>query len=194
MEYRNRAKNRKLKRIIQNIYDGFKFKGVSLPVESKLTIFWAIISGISLLFSWIESSDGSIYEGAFSSMAGISGYVIALLVIISLFTLLSYGKKEKLKMSTDLHFQDHNIILTSGTLVVLFSISALRYIWWLQILSSSIIYGKWPIVSIVWGIIIFIWGILMRKKKLEKIHSVYINEISDSDEQIDGENNMKLPF
>ncbi len=177
-----------------NTLDSIKFKGIHLSVEARIVLFWIFISWVSLLLKWVDSTEWVISGGAFSALSWSCWYILTILMIISSIIILSYSKKEKFKMSIDFHFQDHNIILTSWIIIILFSITTLRYINGLQSLSSGIIYWKWPIIAIIWGILIFTWGILMKKRKMEKSWGIYISEISDSDEEITGENNMKLPF
>ncbi len=194
MEYRNRAKNRRLKRILTNTIEGFKFKWLHLRAEAKVTLFWVCITIISLFLKWVDSSEGTVTWSAFSSLAGSCWYILLLLVIITSIVTLSYSKKEKIKMSMDLHFQDYNIILTSWLFIIIFSVSSLRFIDGLQTLSSGVIYGKWPIIWITWGVLIFIWGVLLRRNKIAKSGWIYMSEITEEDEEKSKENNMKLPF
>ena len=194
MEYRNRAKNRKLKRIILNTIESFKFKWINLSLEWKIVSFWIIIVLSSLFMNWIETVSGNIYGNSFSEMVWSVWYILLFFIGISFFSVFSYSKKEKIKLSIDLHVKDYNIIMNSGFSIILFSITSLRYIEWLQKIGSDFIYGKWPIIGLIWGIIILIGWYIIKRKASKHHDMMYVNEIRQLEDENSGDTNMKLPF
>lgn len=197
MEYKNRAKNRRLKRTILSLIGVLKFKWLNLSLWEKISLIWALISTFSLFLNWIDSESINNLEekgNAFSSLAGSIWYIILLILAFLVFILISHSKKETFKLSSDLHFKDSTITIFWWVFDIFLSLITFSFVKWLQRFSSTIIYGNGIILSITWAIVIIIWGIIMRKEKKAEKYSTYTNELGENEIEEENDNNMKLPF
>lgn len=194
MEYRNRAKNRRLKRNVLSLVNILKFKWLNLSNWEKVSIVWISLSLISLFFVWVDSTSWEEKGTAFSSLSWSVGYIILFVLLFLFFILFSHSRKEKLKLYSDIHFKDSTIIILWWIFNIFLSFNIFSFVEWLQRFSSTIIYGNGIILSITWAIVIVIWGIITRKEKKDEKYSIYTNELIEEEEQKEEENNMKLPF
>lgn len=194
MEYKNRAKTRKLKRIILSFLTIMKFKWMSLSLWEKIIGFWSLVTFFSLFLLWINASDESKTGNAFSSLAWSVWYIILALIVINIVVITSYKMKEKIKLWSDFHFRDTNIIISNGILVFILSLHIFSFVKWLQEFSQVIIFWKWIILSLTWAILILIWGVIMRKEKKTEKYNICTNELDDEENEKVNEKNMTLPF
>ena len=195
MEYRNRAKNRKIKRNIILLLKMLNFKSRSFSLGEKISIFWTFICFISLFFPWVNSIDNSFLSNAFWSLSWKIGYFIFLEIIFVVFLIFSQNKKVKLKMSSNFHFRDSSIVLLVSLLNIIFSLNILSFVQGLSAVSTKALYGNGIILCLTGSIVLLIWGILMRKEKIWENYSMYTNEIDEEKKQEEKkEKNMKLPF
>ncbi len=194
MEYKLRAKNRRLKRVIIQSAQLLKFKGFYLSTGGKITVFWVIVIVISLLSRWINTFWIDIPTNAFGKTAGSVGYTLLIICCFILFLTFSFHKKQKIKLGTDLNFRDYNAITFSWLITIILSIHSIMFISWFQAFSSSITYGNWPIISLI-GWILFLVGWLMLKKETKNQNqSISINDINYDEKEQAIKENMKLPF
>ncbi len=194
MEYRNRAKNRRLKRNVLSLANILKFKWLNLSNWEKISVVWIFLSLISLFFIWVDSASWEEKWTAFSSLAWSVGYIMLIVLLFLIFILFSHSRKEKLKLYSDIHFKDSTIIILWWIFNIFLSFNIFSFVTWLQRFSSTIICGNGVILSITWAIVIVIWGIITRKEKKSEKYSIYTNELIEEEEQKEEENNMKLPF
>ncbi|NUJ97338.1 hypothetical protein HGA92_00950 [Candidatus Gracilibacteria bacterium] len=194
MEYRNRAKNRRLKRNVLSLANILKFKGLNLSNGEKISVVGIFLSLISLFFIWVDSASGEEKGTAFSSLAGSVGYIMLIVLLFLIFILFSHSRKEKLKLYSDIHFKDSTIIILGGIFNIFLSFNIFSFVTGLQRFSSTIICGNGVILSITGAIVIVIGGIITRKEKKSEKYSIYTNELIEEEEQKEEENNMKLPF
>lgn len=197
MEYRDRAKSRKIKRQLLQLIDLVKLKGLNLSFPQKLILFWTFIGFCFLFINWV-SSTSSISDdtgNSFSNLVWMTWISLLIIHMIVLFLVFSKKNKNKIKLSIDSHIKDFSLIIICWIITEIFSINALFYTQWLQQFSSDIVYGNWIIWEIAAWIMIIVWWFLLRKEFYKNINKVYINESEDdSENQIIEENNMSLPF
>lgn len=194
MEYKNRAKTRKIKRFILSFITIMRFKWMSLSLWEKITGFWSIVTFLSLFLLWINASDESKTWNAFSALAWSIGYIIVILIAINVIVITSYKMKEKIKLGSDFHFRDTNIIICNGILIFLLSLHIFSFVKGLQEFSQVIIFWKWIILSLTWAILIVIWGGIMRKEKRTEKYNICTNELDNEEDEKVNEKNMTLPF
>ncbi|MDD3303028.1 MAG: hypothetical protein PHN31_05710 [Candidatus Gracilibacteria bacterium] len=197
MEYRDRAKSRKVKRQLLHVIDLVKLKGLNLTLPKKIILSGNVIGFFSLFFRWVDSTS-SISDnigGAFSSLAGKTGLSLLIVHILVFFLIFSKKNKDKLKLSIDSHIKDFSLVIISGVIITILGINAFFYVDGLQHFSSDIIYGPGVIAEISAGIMIIVGGFLLRSDFYKNINKVYINESEDEEQdQVDEESNMSLPF
>lgn len=194
MEYKTRAKNRKLKRYIIQTFELTKFKWFHLSFWAKLTTFWSIVILISLLFQWVSSTDTSVWANAFRAWSWGVWFTLLILSICMLFLIFSFHKKEKLKLGADLSFRDYNAIIISGVICVILSLHSYIFISWFQAFSLTIIPWKWPIIALVWGIFLTFWGFIVKKETKTSWRWVIFSDVENKDDEEISQNNMRLPF
>lgn len=194
MEYKNRAKSRKIKRLVISSFQLLKFKWFHLTLWGKISSFGAIITIFSLFFKWIFHTTESLSGTPFTKTGGYMGYSLLLIWAFVLFLAFSFDKKEKLKLWVDLNFRDYNAIIWAGILNTILSLHSFVFISWLQAFSSEISIGKWPVISIVWWILISIGGFILKREAKFDNRSVIINDINYKEKDEHSQENMKLPF
>jgi len=197
MEYRERAKNRKLKRNLLGLLDVFKIKSLNLTVAKKIVLFSIIVWFIALFFYWVSSTstNSQNISNSFSDIVWRTWISLTIVYIILLFLILSKRSKDKIKLSLDSHIKDYTFVILWGIFIIISSINVLNFINWLQRFSSDLIIGPWVILEICAWIFVTFWWFLMRKDFRKKINKIYINESEDEKlEELDDKNNMKLPI
>lgn len=197
MEYRDRAKSRKVKRQLLHVIDLVKLKWLNLTLPKKIILSWNVIWFFSLFFRWVDSTS-SISDnigGAFSSLAWKTGLSLLIVHILVFFLIFSKKNKDKLKLSIDSHIKDFSLVIISWVIITILWINAFFYVDWLQHFSSDIIYWPWVIAEISAWIMIIVGWFLLRSDFYKNINKVYINESEDEEQdQVDEESNMSLPF
>ena len=197
MEYRDRAKSRKVKRQLLHVIDLVKLKWLNLTLPKKIILSWNVIWFFSLFFRWVDSTS-SISDnigGAFSSLAWKTGLSLLVVHILVFFLIFSKKNKDKLKLSIDSHIKDFSLVIICWVMITILWINAFFYVDWLQHFSSDIIYWPWVIAEISAWIMITIGWFLLRNDFYTNINKVYINESEDDEqEQMDEDSNMSLPF
>ncbi len=197
MEYRERAKNRKLKRNLLGLFDTFKLKSLNLTVAKKIVVFSVLVWFVALFFYWVSSTstNSQNISNSFSDIVWRTWIPLTIVHIILLFLVLSKRSKDKIKLSLDSHIKDYTFVILWGIFIIISSINVLNFINWLQRFSSDLIIGPWVILEICAWIFITFWWFLMRKDFRKKINKIYINESEDEKlEELDDKNNMKLPI
>ncbi len=197
MEYKDRAKSRKIKRQLLQTINLIKLKWFNLSTAKKIVLAWVIFWFISLFLNWTDSTStvsGNIHN-SFSNLVWRTGISLLILQIFITFLIFSRKNKEKLKLSIDSHIKDFSLIIISWVFTIVVSINALNSVSWLQTFSSDIIYWAWIIAEICAWIMITAGWIWLRKEFYKNINKVYINESEDDEnENIEEDNNMSLPF
>lgn len=197
MEYKDRAKSRKIKRQLLQTIDLVKLKGLNLSTSKKIVLAWIIVWFISLFLKWVDSTSSASPHiwNSFSDLAWRTWITLLILQIFITFLIFSKKNKEKLKLSIDSHIKDFSLIIISWIFTIVVSINALNFISWLQTFSYDIIYWAWIISEISAWIMITAWWILLRREFYKNLNKVYINESEDDQvEKIDEDTNMSLPF
>lgn len=197
MEYRERAKNRKLKRNLLGLFDTFKLKSLNLTIAKKIVVFSVLVWFVALFFYWVSSTstNSQNISNSFSDIVWRTWIPLTIVHIILLFLVLSKRSKDKIKLSLDSHIKDYTFVILWGIFIIISSINVLNFINWLQRFSSDLIIGPWVILEICAWIFITFWWFLMRKDFRKKINKIYINESEDEKlEELDDKNNMKLPI
>ncbi|NDK08895.1 hypothetical protein EOM39_06690 [Candidatus Gracilibacteria bacterium] len=198
MEYKDRAKSRKIKRQLIQTIDLVKLKGLNLSISKKIVLAGVIVGFFSLFMNWIDSTSTTSTNvgSSFSDLAGRTGITLLILQLLIIFVIFSKKNKEKLKLSIDSHIKDFSLIIIAGVFTIVVSINALNFISGLQTFSSDTIYGAGVISEICSGIMITAGGILLRREFYKNLNKVYVNESEDETvlENSSDDNNMSLPF
>lgn len=196
MSYQQRAKYKNLKRYFYKFQESLRFKTGHITNAGKIVVFWSVITLISLLFAWVDSSTGAISWSAFSRISGKPAIMILIILAMIYFSLFSIHKKEKLKLVSNLYFKDYTSCVLWGIFIMIICINSFNYIGGLQMFESDIISGKWPILCLCGGIIMTVWGFIMKLESSKNVKGTFISEQDvGSDTSWEKEkNNMKLPF
>jgi len=200
MEYKDRAKSRKIKRQLIQAIDLIKLKGLNLSTSKKIVLAWIIVWFFSLFINWVDSTSttSEYISNSFSDIVWRTWVTLLILQIFIVFLIFSRKNKEKIKLSIDSHIKDFSLVIISWVFTIIVSINALSFIWWLQHFSSDLIYWAWIISEICAWIMITAGWILLRKDFYKNLNKVYVNESEDeeseNDEKQEDDNNMSLPF
>lgn len=195
MSYRQRWKQRKLKQTVIRTLQLFQFKSENLSFSGKIVLFWSIVMLASLFFPWVvDTGESSLQWNAFTSLVWNLGFPLLFLFFVIIFLLFSQTKKERLKLHTNISFQNYAILLNIGLFVVLSGIISLSFINGLKTFEDTLIYGNGIILSICSGIILCYGSILLRKEYKNSNIETFISDTWELKERIITKNNMKLPF
>lgn len=198
MEYKDRAKSRKIKRQLIQTIDLVKLKWLNLSISKKIVLAWVIVWFFSLFMNWIDSTSTTSTNvwSSFSDLAWRTWITLLILQLLIIFVIFSKKNKEKLKLSIDSHIKDFSLIIIAGVFTIVVSINALNFISWLQTFSSDTIYWAGVISEICSGIMITAGWILLRREFYKNLNKVYVNESEDETvlENSSDDNNMSLPF
>lgn len=195
MSYRQRWKQRKLKQTVIRTLQLFQFKSENLSFSGKIVLFWSIVMLASLFFPWVvDTGESSLQWNAFTSLVWNLGFPLLFLFFVIIFLLFSQTKKERLKLHTNISFQNYAILLNIGLFVVLSGIISLSFINGLKTFEDTLIYGNGIILSICSGIILCYGSILLRKEYKNSNIETFISDTWELKERIIPKNNMKLPF
>lgn len=194
MEYKSRAKNRKIKRYILQSFQLMKFKWIHLSLWGKLSSTGAIVLALSCLATWVTSTDGTLSWNAFSALAGRVWITFILISLGVLFLIFSINKKEKIKLGTDLNFRDYNAIIMSWILTIILAIHAYIFVWWFQSFSSTVKIGNGAIFALIWWLFLMSWWFVLKKEiHLHNKWLIFTDAEGKTETEIMDEN-MRLPF
>lgn len=195
MSYRQRWKQRKLKQTVIRTLQLFQFKSENLSFAGKIVLFGSIVMLASLFFPWVvDTGESSLQWNAFTTLVWNLGFPLLFLFFVIIFLLFSQTKKERLKLHTNISFQNYAILLNIGLFVVLSGIISLSFINGLKTFEDTLIYGNGIILSICSGIILCYGSILLRKEYKNSNIETFISDTWELKERIIPKNNMKLPF
>lgn len=197
MEYKDRAKSRKVKRQLIQAIDLFKLKGLNLSVSKKIVLAWIIIWFFSLFINWIDSTSttSELPTNSFWDLAWRTWVTLIILQICIVFLIFSKKNKDKLKLSIDSHIKDFSLVIIGWIFTIIVSINALSFVIGLVQIQSDLIYWAWIISEICAWIMITAWGILLRREFYKNLNKVYVNESEDEEnEKQEDDSNMTLPF
>jgi len=191
---KNNIWTNKLKDEILCIFNNTKFKSINLTISKKIVLLWIIIWFVSLYFPWIKDVSKYISWNSFYSLSWNIWFILILVLLLPIFIIFSTNYKEKLKLYSDLSIKNHFLVITTGFLVISFSIISLSFINWLHTFFENIIYWKWVILCMTAWFIILIWWIMMRKEYYSDSSEIILNKLNQDREKLKEEDNMKLPF
>ena len=197
MEYKDRAKSRKIKRQLIQTIDLVKLKWLNLSTSKKIVLAWTIVWFFSLFLNWIDSTSttSESIANSFSDLVWRTWVTLLILQFFIFFIIFSKKNKEKLKMSIDSHIKDFSLVIISWIFTIVVSINALNFVSGLQYFSSDVIYWAWIISEICAWIMITAWWILLRREFYKNLNKVYVNESEDEEWEKQGDDsNMSLPF
>lgn len=196
MEYKDRAKSRKIKRQLVQTIDLVKLKWLNLTISKKIVLAWTIVWFFSLFIKWIDSTETTTENvwTSFSDLAWRTWITLLIIHLLIIFIIFSKKNKEKIKMSIDSHIKDFSLIIIWGIFTIIVSINALNFVSWLQTFSSDTIYWAWIISEICAWIMITAWWILLRREFYNNLNKVYVNESEDEEIIDNNDSNMSLPF
>jgi len=194
--YQNRTKGRKLKKTLTNSMSIFKFRSMQTSNAEKVIIFWIALVFLSLFIPWVNSIEWSLQANSFSNLTGRSGIILLVIVILLFFMIFSKQRKEKIKMIWNLHFRNYLLWIVWWLFISISALSSLSYISWLQTFSSDIIYGQWPVISLVGWIIVIAWAFMLKTEENSGIENIFTEEKNENKNKINKKqkDNMKLPF
>lgn len=197
MSYKVSAKNRKLKRTLVNIISILKFESLNITTAHKISLVWVVLSMIWLFINWIDSFDGKIVWNWFDTLLWITWYILFILNIKILFIILNSKQKEMIKNFFNFNAKDGVLIVMMAAFWLFFTINSIFVIENFSFFQEWIVIWKWLILSIIWYIFWILWGFLILKSKT--INNIYVDSKEEylennQENNIENENNMKLPF
>ena len=193
MDYKARAKNRKLKRKLQKFVSAVKFNSVNWTVHHKLILVGCLIVIASLFFNWLQI-DSRDPENGFSSLIWVSGYVLFTISVFVIFVIMSQRKKEHVKRFFNISFKDYHPPIVGWCIALLLIINSLISMRSLNKFSSQIEYGNGVFIAISGSVFIIVGGFLLKKYYDKNIKGIY-SDANESEWVTDEtRNNMKLPF
>lgn len=197
MDYKARAKSRKLKRKVTKFLNVLKFNSLNATSYHKVILIWCVIVLFGLFFTWVEVVwiQGIGKENGFSSLLWASWWIILILTLFIIFVLLSERTKEKLKLLFNISFKDYHPPIVGWSIMILMIVNSVVTMRALRTFSSEIVFGRWLFIAVS-GTIIVILGWLSLKKHYDKNVKWIYSEIWEDGENIviETKDNMKLPF
>lgn len=198
MSYRISAKNRKLKRILEQIFSIIKFEWLNISHPLKIVMIWVIIATFWLFGNWVDTYNSELTGNAFYKLLWITGYILLVINIKILFFVFGQQAKEFIKNIFNIKAKDSVLILMFLFFGFFTSLNAVFLVENTQMFREGILLWKWLIVTLVWYTLWCIgWCInLFEKTKT----SIYIqgesseNSFGSESNTSTHENNMKLPF
>lgn len=195
MNYTNRKKDRKAKKIMFHIYELCQFKSIHTSFSWKITLIGSTITILSLFFPWIiNGGQNNTSWNAFNSLAGNMWFFALFLWIFLIFHVLSSVKKERIRRAFDIRIKNHVITWFIGAFILISSIVYISFVNGLSLFLDKIIIWNGVILYMVWGICIIAGWIIERKESRKRGNETFINEENQNSEYIQKKNNMKLPF
>lgn len=194
MNYRNRLKERNVKKLINNIFNFLNFKSINLDFSSKIIMVWNIILLISLFLPWLIKTDENFIWNSFQSIWWNIGFFSIFLIIFITFITIFFIKSEKIKLALNISFKNYLIIILSWIFITIIWIIYISFINWLTTFLENITVWKWVIFYILGWIVITIWWILKKNSYNNSEYESFINENSKENIIKTNKSNMKLPF
>jgi len=189
----SRAKYREIKNFSRKLINTIKFKIEAFSFAKIVILVWVIVWFASLFMTWIKSNDTIIISNVFNKITFTSWVIISISLIIILFLLFSYNKKEKIKKSANIIFRDYIIIIYISIILFILWINNLWVVNWLKTFSSWVTYWNWVIIQIISSIFLFIWWFIL-KNEYFSLNNIYLNDSLDQKQEQTEVNNTKLPF
>lgn len=191
---KNHETTNKIKNNILCFLNNTRFKSLNLTISKKIVLIWIIIWFISLYLPWIKDISKLISWNSFYSLTWNIGFILVFILLLPIFIIFSTNYKEKLKLYSDLSIKNHFLVITTGFIIVSFSIISLSFINWLHTFFENIVYWKWVILCMTAWFIILLWWIMMRKEYYSDSSEIILNKLNQDREKLKEEDNMKLPF
>ncbi len=208
MSYLANSKNRKIKHNFNIFFNRISFNFLNLTISKRITLIWIIICFASLFFNWFTLEFNAIItNNAFSLNVWYIWFIVAIMILILSFLLLSNINKEKFKSKINIIFYDHTIIIFFGIIIFLLTLVIFNAIRWFTLFFQNITIWNGIIFELIWAIFIIFWWILnYRENKEELLHKLFVenNQLSqDSDleeykniiwNKSNNKKNMSLPI
>lgn len=196
MSYKISAKNRKMRRILLQIFQALKFEGFNISLSLKIIIFGILLASFWLFNTWVDSYDSVIHGNAFHKLLGITGYIL-LLINIKIFFFIFWKKtKDIIKSFFHIHAKDSVLLLFFAGAGFIMTINSIFIIENTQIFREWILIGQWISFTLVWYTLAVFWSIFNMHTKTKT--TIYVHENAHEDieneKDKDTQNNMKLPF
>lgn len=200
-------KHQKIKRILslfiaENL-SRVHYRYNELSIGTKISLFWILVCTISLFLPWVESLDGisvlpswNMSENAFSIFAWRTWFFLIALFLFVVFNMVSRKRKERFKYFSLVDAPESIMVLFTSIVVMLMSIQYFFLVWWYQIMSQNIIYGRGIILSTTWSLLLFLWYYFLKKsrKKQNSWSFWFENSEAPFQKHAHDPDNMKLPF
>ena len=194
MNYRNRTKERNIKKLVNNIFNILSFKNLNLDFSAKIILVWNIILLTSLFFPWLIKTDENFIWNAFHQIWWNIGFFSILLIIFNSFITICFIKSEKIKLALSISFKNYLIIILSWIFIIVIWIIYISFINWLTIFFENIIMWRWVVLYILSWIVIIIWWFLNKRNYNNNEYESFINETKEENIIKNNKSNMKLPF
>ena len=179
------------------------YRYLELNTWVKISIFWTLITIMSLFFPWIQSLDwitplnsGNFSENAFSIYAWYVWYFLFLLLLLILFTLLSKKRKERLKYFSLLDIPESILVFFTANILTIICIQYFFLVWSFQSFSQNIVYWTGLILATTWTIVLYAWYVSMKKNRKKSNSAIMWYDDSENifEKKYQDPDNMKLPF
>jgi hypothetical protein len=192
-------KNRKIeknnfKNEIKCLLKNIKFKSINLTLSKQIIIIWLLLWFVSLYYPWIIDIEKWISWNSFYSLTWNIWYLLIIMLLLPIFVIFSTNYKEKIKLYSDLSVKNHYIVISSGFIIISFSIMTLSFINWLHTFFEYVVYWKWVVLAMTSGFIILFWWFLLRKEYYSDTSEIILNKLINNREKNKEDDNMKLPF
>lgn len=194
MNYRSRWKERKMKWYMIKFFNIFRFRSIHLHFSEKIILLWNTLLFISLFQNWVINTHSQTQWNAFTSVSWNVWYPFLLWVILVFFFILSKNNQNKLKLHSNISFQNHTLITFFSIFITLSVIMSLSFIHWFVTFSQNIIYWNGTILWLTSWLIIMFGSYSMRKHYNNSNIEIFISETWEIKEKISNKNNMTLPF
>lgn len=194
MNYRSRWKDRKIKWLLIKFFNLFHFRSVNLHFSEKIILTWNILLLISLFQNWVINTQTLNSWNSFTSVAWNMWFPFLLWILLVFFFILSKNNQNKLKLYSNISFQNHSLIWFFGLFIILSVIMSISFIHWFVTFSQNIVYGNGTILWLTSWIIITVWAYLMRLHYKTNNIEIFVSETWEIKEKISNKNNMTLPF
>jgi hypothetical protein len=194
MNYRSRWKERKLKWLMIKFFNLFRFRSIYLHFSEKIILLWNILLFISLFQNWVINTQTQNTWNSFTSVAWNVWFPFFLWILLIFFFILSKNNQNKLKLYSNISFQNHSLIWFFWLFIILSVIMSISFIHWFVTFSQNIVYWNGTILWLTSWIIITVWAYMMRQHYKKNNIEIFVTETWEVKEKISNKNNMTLPF
>ncbi len=173
--YKKNSLQRNKKQLF-SFFSWLQFTITHLNIYAQITLLGMILWIGSLFLPWWWETQRDMTWNAYSTLSGGVGYIIIILLCIGGCILLSQNKKQKIKFSMNMIYNDHTVLLCIWICFLVLNTVATLFISWLGQYSTGVVYGSGIPLWFSAATIIIIGSIWIQKLYKKHPMGTIINE------------------